>query len=89
MKYTSASDSVVNTIEVYLCLFKAPPRAITSKETHCVFWRPKEPPAMWKTSGCQLVHRESNAFITTCECDHLTVFAALMDPYGSNVGEYL
>ncbi|KAM7434940.1 hypothetical protein ABFA07_015043 [Porites harrisoni] len=73
-----------NPVKIILENRKVPPRALTSKKTHCVFWRPKEPPAMWKTSGCQLVHRESNAFITTCECDHLTVFAALMDPYGSN-----
>lgn len=73
-----------NPVKIILQNRKAPPSAITSKETQCVFWRPEEPPAMWKTSGCQLVHRESNAFITTCECDHLTVFAALMDPYGSN-----
>ena len=47
---------------------------------------PKRTAAMWKTSGCQLVRSQSNASITTCECDHLTVFAALMDPYGLNVG---
>ena len=55
-----------------------------SLEWTCVFWRPVES-AMWKTSGCRLVHSESNATITTCECNHLTVFAALMDPYGSQV----
>lgn len=37
---------------------------------------------MWKTSGCRLVTGESNVDVTTCECDHLTIFAALMDPYG-------
>ena len=37
---------------------------------------------MWKTSRCRLVIGESNVDVTTCECDHLTVFAALVDPYG-------
>ena len=26
--------------------------------------------------------------MTTCECDHLTIFAALMDPYGTDVSNY-
>ena len=55
-----------------------------SVEWTCVFWRPVES-AIWQTSGCRLVPSESNATITTCQCDHLTVFAALMDPYGSHV----
>ena len=55
-----------------------------SVEWTCVFWRPVES-AIWQTSGCRLVLSESNATITTCQCDHLTVFAALMDPYGSHV----
>ena len=50
----------------------------------CVFWRPDES-AIWNTSGCRLVPSESNATMTTCECDHLTIFAALMDPYDSTV----
>jgi hypothetical protein len=28
---------------------------------------------------CVLVQQESNHFVTVCECDHLTNFAALMD----------
>ena len=39
----------------------------------------------WKMNGCKFVSRESNVSITTCECNHLTVFAALMDPHGSRV----
>ena len=50
----------------------------------CVFWRPDES-AIWNTSGCRLVPSESNLTTTTCECDHLTIFAALMDPYDSTV----
>jgi hypothetical protein len=34
---------------------------------------------MWSTDGCVFVERESNRFVTVCECDHLTNFAALMD----------
>ncbi|XP_073253880.1 adhesion G protein-coupled receptor B1-like [Porites lutea] len=52
----------------------------------CVFWRPDES-AIWNTSGCRLVPSESNVTMTTCECDHLTIFAALMDPYDSTIGE--
>ncbi|XP_068703997.1 adhesion G protein-coupled receptor B2-like [Montipora foliosa] len=50
----------------------------------CVFWRPGDS-MTWKTNGCKFVSRESNVSITTCECNHLTVFAALMDPHGSRV----
>ncbi|KAK3738197.1 hypothetical protein QZH41_012772 [Actinostola sp. cb2023] len=47
----------------------------------CVYWR-EGLPSTWKSDGCRLVPSESNKHVTTCECDHLTVFAALMDPYG-------
>ena len=50
----------------------------------CVFWRPEES-AIWNTSGCRLISSESEVTMTTCECDHLTIFAALMDPYGTQV----
>jgi hypothetical protein len=33
----------------------------------------------WSSDGCVLVEQESNRFVTVCECDHLTNFAALMD----------
>ncbi|KXJ29080.1 uncharacterized protein LOC110252281 [Exaiptasia diaphana] len=52
----------------------------------CVFWK-QGLPSIWKTDGCRLVPSESNSHVTTCECDHLTVFASLMDPYGGPVGE--
>ncbi|KAK3746251.1 hypothetical protein QZH41_005285 [Actinostola sp. cb2023] len=59
----------------------APPRT-------CVFWR-EGLPSTWYTDGCSLVPSESNKHVTTCECDHLTVFAALMDPYGGLVQHYV
>jgi hypothetical protein len=33
----------------------------------------------WSTDGCVLVEQESNRFVTVCECDHLTNFAAFID----------
>ncbi|XP_048581998.1 uncharacterized protein LOC116611752 isoform X2 [Nematostella vectensis] len=52
----------------------------------CVFWRPGNPDK-WLTRGCRLVTSESNSRVTTCECDHLTVFAALLDPYGGKISD--
>ncbi|KXJ28919.1 Adhesion G-protein coupled receptor D1 [Exaiptasia diaphana] len=52
----------------------------------CVFWK-EGLPETWMTDGCRLVPSESNSHVTTCECDHLTVFASLMDPYGGLVAE--
>ena len=53
----------------------------------CVFWRPGES-LIWETRGCSLVPSESDINKTTCECDHLTTFASLMDPYDSSVSEF-
>ncbi|XP_074636328.1 uncharacterized protein LOC141894547 isoform X1 [Acropora palmata] len=55
-------------------------------KTTCVFWRPGGS-SLWETRGCKLVPSESDAKKTTCNCDHLTIFASLMDPIDSNVGE--
>ncbi|XP_022786826.1 adhesion G protein-coupled receptor L3-like isoform X1 [Stylophora pistillata] len=52
----------------------------------CVFWRPGGG-GVWQTSGCRLVAEESNINITTCECNHLTVFASLMDPHDAPINE--
>ncbi|XP_068681245.1 adhesion G protein-coupled receptor L4-like isoform X1 [Montipora foliosa] len=57
-----------------------------SPKATCVFWRKGED-AVWKTSGCELVPSESDAKMTTCKCDHLTIFASLMDPFDSTIGE--
>ena len=50
----------------------------------CVFWKPSLPP-YWADYGCRRVPEESNNEITTCACNHLTIFAALFDPYGAPV----
>ncbi|XP_044174176.1 uncharacterized protein LOC114947269 isoform X3 [Acropora millepora] len=55
-------------------------------KTTCVFWRPGGS-SLWETRGCELVPSESDANKTTCNCDHLTIFASLMDLIDSNVGE--
>ena len=31
---------------------------------------------------------ESDEKRTTCKCDHLTIFASLMDPFDSNVSQF-
>lgn len=53
----------------------------------CVYWRPGES-LIWETRGCSLVASESDINKTTCECDHLTTFASLMDPYAPTVSEF-
>ncbi|XP_068720459.1 adhesion G protein-coupled receptor L4-like, partial [Montipora capricornis] len=57
------------------------PFSTTRPSGKCLFWRPGEPKT-WNTRGCWFVASKSNLDVTTCECNHLTVFAALMDPYG-------
>ena len=44
----------------------------------CVFWEIGRSQRTWLTRGCTRVDHESNAKVTTCECDHLTIFAILM-----------
>ena len=69
-------------------LFKVSvPSGVTPKGS-CVFWRPRGESAVWQTSGCRLVADESDDKMTTCECDHLTIFASIMDPFGSSVSEF-
>ena len=51
---------------------------------NCVFWRPEES-LLWNSTGCRRVPSKSDTAMTTCECDHLTVFAALIDPFGPPV----
>ena len=45
----------------------------------CVFWQIGVSQRKWLTHGCVRVEHESSARVTTCECDHLTVFAVLMN----------
>ncbi|XP_074616317.1 adhesion G protein-coupled receptor L3-like isoform X2 [Acropora palmata] len=44
----------------------------------CVFWEIGVTERAWLTRGCSRVERESNSRLTTCECNHLTIFAVLM-----------
>nr|XP_058941693.1 adhesion G protein-coupled receptor L3-like [Pocillopora verrucosa] len=45
----------------------------------CVFWEIDQSQRTWLTRGCVRVDRESNPRVTTCECDHLTIFAVLLN----------
>ena len=45
----------------------------------CVFWEIDQSQRTWLTRGCVHVDRESNPRVTTCECDHLTIFAVLLN----------
>lgn len=67
--------------------FKVNVPAGVTPEGLCVYWRPGES-LIWETLGCSLVASESDINKTTCECDHLTTFASLMDPYASDVSEF-
>jgi hypothetical protein len=42
----------------------------------CVYWNITT--SQWRSDGCQLVNG-SNSTMITCECDHLTNFAAILD----------
>ncbi|KAL8588189.1 hypothetical protein ACOMHN_063585 [Nucella lapillus] len=51
-----------------------------STNARCVFWDPAI--SEWSSQGCRRVDGQSGARTTTCQCDHLTNFALLMDVYG-------
>ena len=61
-------------------------QSVANQQAKCVFWRPGES-AIWNSSGCKFVPGKSNVTMTTCECDHLTIFGALLDPYGLPVSK--
>ncbi|XP_077864329.1 adhesion G-protein coupled receptor G6-like [Saccoglossus kowalevskii] len=50
----------------------------------CVYWNYSlnDDVGGWSTDGCN-VSGQSSHNVTTCECDHLTNFALLMDVYGT------
>ncbi|XP_002735776.3 adhesion G-protein coupled receptor G6-like [Saccoglossus kowalevskii] len=50
----------------------------------CVYWNYSlnDDVGGWSRDGCNVLGQSSNNFIT-CECDHLTNFALLMDVYGT------
>lgn len=39
----------------------------------------------WSTEGCSVVSSRTNSTTTTCACDHMTLFAVLMDASGGTV----
>ncbi|CAI2341611.1 unnamed protein product [Caenorhabditis sp. 36 PRJEB53466] len=49
----------------------------------CVWWSHND--LNWSPVGCRL--HSHNRTMTTCDCDHLTHFAVLMDVHGHEVGE--
>lgn len=44
-----------------------------------MFWRPEEANSQWSDEGCRLVTNETTKDVTTCECDHLTLFAVMVE----------
>nr|KAG5695718.1 hypothetical protein BaRGS_004463 [Batillaria attramentaria] len=55
----------------------------SNRRPECVFWNQslERGRGSWSTAGCRLVQEKSTTSRTTCECDHLTNFALLMDVY--------
>ena len=49
----------------------------------CVFWNFEY--NSWSNSGCRV--KETSNFETTCECDHLTIFALLMRSDGTEIAQ--
>ncbi|KAJ7374174.1 hypothetical protein OS493_009516 [Desmophyllum pertusum] len=39
----------------------------------------------WSTDGCRIVSSRTNSTTTTCACDHMTLFAVLMDASGDTI----
>ncbi|KAK3741595.1 hypothetical protein QZH41_012539, partial [Actinostola sp. cb2023] len=54
----------------------------------CVSWTPGTSQHSWSRDGCQVVPEESDHVTTTCICHHMTLFAALMDPYGTDIPDH-
>ncbi len=57
-------------------------KLVFGDESDCVFWDFEN--KIWSSNGCQLVSEISNRINTVCECNHLTNFAALMNPKERN-----
>ena len=52
----------------------------------CVFLNlSSEHKKTWSTEGCSVVSSRTNITTTTCACDHMTLFAVLMDASGDTV----
>ncbi|XP_031566100.1 adhesion G protein-coupled receptor B1-like [Actinia tenebrosa] len=59
-----------------------------SSKVTCVSWSLGSSQRTWSKEGCQLVENESDMEMTTCICNHMTLFAAFMDPYGKDVPDH-
>lgn len=44
-----------------------------------MFWKPEIANSLWSDEGCRLVPENTTKFVTTCECDHLTLFAVMVE----------
>ena len=44
-----------------------------------MFWQPEIAGSVWSDEGCRLVPEQTTKFVTTCECDHLTLFAVMVE----------
>uniref|UniRef100_A0A2C9LDS9 GAIN-B domain-containing protein n=1 Tax=Biomphalaria glabrata TaxID=6526 RepID=A0A2C9LDS9_BIOGL len=57
--------------------------------TLCSFWNVSQGEAggFWSQEGCLRVESLSNMSHTTCQCDHMTSFAILLDVHGLKVNE--
>ena len=44
-----------------------------------MFWEPEVPDSGWSDEGCRLVTENTTKTLTTCECDHLTLFAVMVE----------
>ena len=51
----------------------------------CAFIEPNITDSKWSGEGCTLNEKESNEVIVTCDCNHNTAFAILMDFAGVKV----
>ena len=44
-----------------------------------MFWQPEITNSLWSDEGCRLVPENTTKFVTTCECDHFTLFAVMVE----------
>nr|KAG5692221.1 hypothetical protein BaRGS_009821 [Batillaria attramentaria] len=76
-------DEVLNLKDPVVMRFVHLDKNDFNRRPECVFWNASlaEGQGDWSTAGCRLVAEKSTKLRTTCECNHLTNFALLMDVY--------
>ncbi|XP_028402492.1 adhesion G protein-coupled receptor L3-like [Dendronephthya gigantea] len=89
LKLLSNSRIISSTVKpLGVSKFKQPVRIVlenngTSNDERyqrkCVFWQPEKANSRWGDEGCRLVRNETTKEVTTCECDHLTLFAVMVE----------